>query len=65
MVDYRKVVVRELAKLNFKPEGGGQMRKSFDKAYPQLKDKFGKWHRFDAMLIPHFVGQVGAEFHGF
>ena len=65
MVDYRKVVVRELAKFNFKLEGGEQMRKIFDIAYPELKEKFGKWHGFDAMFIPHFVGQVGAEFLGF
>lgn len=65
MVEYREVVTRELVKINFEPESGEQIRAIFDVAYPELKEKYGDWHGFDAMFIPHFAGQVGASFLGF
>ncbi len=40
MVDYREVVIREMAKINFTPESGEAMKEMFDVVYPELKKKY-------------------------
>ena len=65
MVDYRDVVVNEMAKLAFEPEGGDRIKAIFDVAYPKLKEKYGDWHGFEAMFLPHFSSSVGATYLGF
>lgn len=65
MSDYRELVVRELAKRDFEAASGKEVRAIFEVAYPELKAKYGDWHGFEAMFVPHFAGQVGGTYLGF
>ncbi|GAA5442507.1 hypothetical protein Misp06_00681 [Microbulbifer sp. NBRC 101763] len=65
MVDFRKTVEREMSKINYEPDQGKKLRAIFDIVYPELKSKYGDWHGFDAMFIPHFAGQVGGTYLGY
>ena len=65
MADFKNVVEREMAKYEFKPEGSETIKAVFDVAYPELKEKYGDWHGFDAMFVPQFVGQLGKTFLGY
>ncbi|MFA0812860.1 MBL fold metallo-hydrolase [Microbulbifer epialgicus] len=65
MVDFREVVAREMAKLDYEPDQGAKLRAIFDVAYPELQKKYGHWHGFHAMFIPHFAGQVGGTYLGY
>lgn len=65
MADFKSVVEREMAKYEFKPEGNKTIKAVFDVVYPELKEKYGKWHGFDVMFVPQFVGQMGKTFLGY
>ncbi|BBM03151.1 MBL fold metallo-hydrolase [Microbulbifer sp. GL-2] len=65
MVDFRKTVEREMAKLEYEPDQGKKLRAIFDVVYPELQEKYGHWHGFDAMFVPHFAGQIGGTYLGF
>jgi glyoxylase-like metal-dependent hydrolase (beta-lactamase superfamily II) len=65
MVDFREAVRSQLIALGGEAANGKTIRKIYDKAYPELKRKYGHWHGFNAMFVPHFFGQVGGEYLGY
>jgi glyoxylase-like metal-dependent hydrolase (beta-lactamase superfamily II) len=65
MADFREVVVAGLARHNFEAADGATMRQVFDEAYPALHAKYGHWHGFEAMFVPHFGGQYGGTYLGY
>lgn len=65
MVDFRETVASELAKYDYNAASGANLRAVFDVAYPALRDRYGTWHGFDAMFVPHFGGQAGGTYLGY
>ena len=65
MVDFRELTVAAMAKYGYHAADGATIRAAFDQVYPKLKARYGDWHGFDAMFIPHFGGQVGGTYLGF
>ena len=65
MVDFRNTVTQALARYEFDAASGTNLRAVFEEAYPELRDRYGEWHGFDAMFIPHFGGQAGGAYLGY
>jgi hypothetical protein len=47
------------------PSRGAGQRARIGAAYRALHQKYGDWHGFEAMFIPHFLGGIGASYLGF
>jgi len=65
MFDFREEVFKGLKKRNFEAANGENARAILDEAYPVLKEKYGSWHGFGSMFIPHFAGQIGGSYLGY
>ncbi len=65
MVDFRETVAAGLAKNGYDAASGANLRSVFDESYPALRSRYGDWHGFDAMFVPHFGGQAGGTYLGY
>lgn len=65
MVDFRDVVDRGLQEHGYDAASGANLRAVFDRAYPILRRRYGDWHGFDAMFVPHFGGQASGTYLGY
>lgn len=65
MVDFRDAVTASLAKYDYDAASGTNLRAVFAEVYPELRDRYGHWHGFEAMFVPHFGGQAGGTYLGF
>ena len=65
MVDFRDTVSAGLSRYNYDAASGQTLRAVLDEAYPILRDRYGDWHGFDAMFVPHFGGQAGGVYLGY
>ena len=65
MVDYRQAAAALVADMGGNPSRGAGQRARIAGAYRALKAKYGSWHGFEAMFIPHFLGAVGATYVGY
>ena len=54
MVDFRDAVSVGLSKFNYEAASGKNLRAVMDGVYPVLQERYGDWHGFDAMFVPHF-----------
>ena len=65
MVDFRDTVDAGLAHYGYDAASGPRLRAIFDEAYPALRKRYGDWHGFDAMFVPHFGGQAAGTYLGY
>ena len=65
MVDFRKIVGEKLETFNNNAASGSNLRAILDEVYPVLQERYGDWHGFDAMFVPHFGGQVSGTYLGY
>jgi glyoxylase-like metal-dependent hydrolase (beta-lactamase superfamily II) len=65
MVDYREEGAAIVDAMGGEPSSGVEMRGHFGPAYLKLRAKYGSWRGFDAMFVPHFVGQIGGTYLGY
>jgi glyoxylase-like metal-dependent hydrolase (beta-lactamase superfamily II) len=65
MVDFREAAREAVLRRNSEIAEGVIIKQIFDEVYPALKKKYGTWHGFDAMFVPHFFGQIGGEYLGY
>ena len=65
MVDFREAVAAGLAKYDYEAASGRDLRAVMDEVFPVLRERYGHWHGFDAMFVPHFGGQAGGTYLGF
>jgi len=65
MVSFRDTIATGLSRYGYDAASGDTLRKVFDEAYPVLRERYGEWHGFDAMFVPHFGGQAGGTYLGF
>ena len=65
MIDFRQASATLVAEMGGDPSRGAGQRARIGAAYRALESKYGDWHGFDAMFIPHFLGGVGGAYLGF
>ena len=65
MVDFRDTVAAGLERHGYEAASGANLRAVFDEAYPILRSRYGDWHGFDAMFVPHFGGQAAGTYLGY
>lgn len=65
MIDFRRAGEEVVHKMHGEPSSGKKIRENFGDAYVALHAKYGSWRGFDAMFVPHFVGQVGGTYLGY
>jgi glyoxylase-like metal-dependent hydrolase (beta-lactamase superfamily II) len=65
LVDYREAATRIVNEMGGNPSRGAGQRARIGPAYMALKAKYGDWHGFDAMFLPHFFGGIGGAYLGY
>jgi glyoxylase-like metal-dependent hydrolase (beta-lactamase superfamily II) len=65
MIDFRAASAALVADMGGNPSRGAGQRARIGAAYRMLQAKYGDWHGFDAMFIPHFLGGIGGAYLGF
>ena len=65
MIDYRAAAAAIVAEMGGEPNSGVEIRKRFGPAYLTLRVKYGDWKGFNAMFVPHLVGQIGGTYLGY
>ncbi|HKO93499.1 MAG TPA: MBL fold metallo-hydrolase [Polyangiaceae bacterium] len=65
MIDFRQASAALVADMGGDPSRGAGQRARIGAAYRSLQQKYGDWHGFDAMFIPHFLGGIGGAYLGF
>jgi glyoxylase-like metal-dependent hydrolase (beta-lactamase superfamily II) len=65
MIDFREASAALVADMGGDPSRGAGQRERIGAAYRALKGKYGDWHGFDAMFIPHFFGGIAGTYLGF
>lgn len=65
MRDFRQVAADGIARRGGTPSTGELVREVFDEAYPTLEARYGDWHGFHAMFVPHFIGSIGGNYLGY
>ena len=65
MIDYRAAAAALVADMGGDPSRGAGQRARIGAAYRELKVKYGSYHGFDAMFIPHFLGGIGGTYLGY
>jgi glyoxylase-like metal-dependent hydrolase (beta-lactamase superfamily II) len=64
MHDSRALVEQALNAHGGLPTDGRTVRAVFDDVHPVLRQRYGHWHGFDAMFLPHLVRHVGGVYLG-
>lgn len=65
MIDFRQAAAALVADMGGDPSRGAGQRARIGAAYRALRAKYGEWHGFEAMFLPHFLGGVGGAYLGF
>jgi glyoxylase-like metal-dependent hydrolase (beta-lactamase superfamily II) len=65
MIDFRQSSAALVAEMGGDPSRGAGQRARIGPAYRALRAKYGDWHGFDAMFLPHFLGGIGATYLGY
>jgi len=65
MIDFRQSSAALVTEMGGDPSRGAGQRARIGPAYRALRAKYGDWHGFDAMFIPHFLGGIGAAYLGY
>lgn len=65
MLDFRQASAAVVADMGGDPSRGAGQRARIGAAYRELRQKYGDWHGFEAMFIPHFLGGIGGAYLGF
>jgi glyoxylase-like metal-dependent hydrolase (beta-lactamase superfamily II) len=65
MIDFRQASSALVADMGGDPSRGAGQRARIGEAYRRLRAKYGDYHGFDAMFIPHFLGGVGGAYLGY
>jgi hypothetical protein len=47
------------------PSRGAGQRARIGAAYRTLRAKYGDYHGFESMFIPHFLGSIGGTYVGY
>jgi len=65
MIDFRQASAALVADMGGDPSRGAGQRARIGDAYKQLRAKYGDYHGFEAMFIPHFLGGVAGAYLGY
>jgi glyoxylase-like metal-dependent hydrolase (beta-lactamase superfamily II) len=65
MIDFRQASAALVADMGGDPSRGAGQRARIGAAYRALKARYGDWHGFEAMFIPHFLGGIGGAYLGY
>jgi glyoxylase-like metal-dependent hydrolase (beta-lactamase superfamily II) len=65
MVDFRAASAAVVLEMGGNPSRGVEQRARIGAAYRTLKAKYGAWHGFEEMFIPHFLGGIGGAYLGY
>ncbi len=65
LADFREAAHTALMQCGGEATDGTLMQDIFDEVYPRLAARYGDWHGFHAMFVPHFFGQIGGEYLGY
>jgi glyoxylase-like metal-dependent hydrolase (beta-lactamase superfamily II) len=64
-IDFRQASAALVADMGGDPSRGEGQRARVGALYRSLAAKYGDWHGFDAMFIPHFFGGIGGTYLGY
>lgn len=66
IVDFHTVVSKTVLARGRSPvDSGEQARQMMDEAYSELEPKYGRWHGFYSMFVPHFAREIGGAYLGY